>query len=91
METHKRYVRDDQAAVLNPLGEEKVEDRIRNNKSGVSVMLGVEYRKGERRVQGVFGAGVLFSFMNNKRFTSAPKEIFGTTNHSTPALPVIPV
>lgn len=65
-ETKKFYVSDDKAAVLNPLGDEKVEDKIKNNKSGVSVMLGVEYRKGERRVQGVFGAGLLFAFMNNK-------------------------
>lgn len=65
-ETRKFYTEDDKAAVLNPLGNEKVEDKIRDNKSGVSVMLGAEYRKGERRVQGVFGMGVLFAFMNNK-------------------------
>lgn len=65
-ETRKFYVNDDEAAVLNPLGNEKVEDKIRNNKSGVSIMLGAEYRKGERRVQGVFGAGLLFAFMNSK-------------------------
>ncbi|MCX4292289.1 MAG: hypothetical protein OSJ36_10925 [Odoribacter sp.] len=83
VETHKRYVRDDQAAVLNPLGEEKVEDRIRNNKSGVSVMLGAEYRKGERRVQGVFGAGVLFAFMNNKLKYNYGNEITSVNQHPT--------
>ncbi|WP_251623676.1 hypothetical protein [Odoribacter lunatus] len=66
LETDKSYVKDDRASVLNLLGSEKVENKITNNKSGVSIMLGAEYRKGERRVQGVFGAGLLFAFMNNK-------------------------
>lgn len=83
VETYKRYVRDDEAAILDPLGEKKVEDRIRNNKSGVSVMLGAEYRKGAGRVQGVFGAGVLFAFMNNKLKYDYGNEITSVNQHPT--------
>ncbi|MDE5611707.1 MAG: hypothetical protein K2I90_06780 [Odoribacter sp.] len=65
-ETERYYVDDDKASILNPLGEAKVVDKIRTNRNGVSILLGGEYRKGERRIQGVFGVGVLFAFMNDK-------------------------
>ncbi len=65
-ETERYYVDDDKSFISNPLGEAKVVDKIRTNRSGVSILLGGEYRKGERRIQGVFGAGILFAFMNDK-------------------------
>ncbi|MDE7073509.1 MAG: hypothetical protein K2O69_00415 [Odoribacter sp.] len=65
-ETKRYYVNDDQAEWQNTLGKEWVVDRIRTKRNGVSIMLGGEYRKGSRRVQGVFGAGVLLAFMNDK-------------------------
>jgi len=86
LETDKSYVKDDRAAVLNPLGSEKVENKITNNKSGVSVMLGAEYRKGERRVQGVFGAGLLFAFMNNKVKYDYGNEMTSTNQSPTGSL-----
>ncbi|MDE6452098.1 MAG: hypothetical protein K2L23_07425, partial [Odoribacter sp.] len=65
-ETNRYYSDDDKAAMLDPLNEDKVINKVRNRKSGVSIMLGGEYRKGTRRVQGVFGAGILFACMNDK-------------------------
>lgn len=65
-ETDRTYFPDDKAAILDPLSEDKVVNKIRNQKSGVSIMLGGEYRKGTKRVQGVFGAGILFACMNDK-------------------------
>lgn len=62
----RNYVRDDKAAALNPLSNDKVIDKAHYMKNGMSIMLGAEYRKGSKRVQGVFGAGLLFAFMNNK-------------------------
>lgn len=60
-----RYVRDDRALALNPLSEDKVIDYAHYKRNGASIMLGAEYRKGQRRVQGVFGMGVLFAFQND--------------------------
>ncbi len=70
-----RYVQDDKAALLNPLSESKVVDKAHNWKNGMSVMVGGEYRKGTKRVQGVFGMGVLFAFQNNKTTYSYGNEM----------------
>lgn len=60
-----RYFAADDAALLdNPLSEAKVTDVLTTNRTGVSLMLGGEYRLGKRRVQGVFGFGVLFAMQN---------------------------
>ncbi len=61
-----RYTKDDQATMLNPLSENKVVDKAHRWRNGMSVMAGAEYRKGNRRVQGVFGFGLLFAFQNDK-------------------------
>lgn len=60
------YTTDDKAAISNPLGDEKVIDKARTARNGMSLSLGAEYRKGSKRVQGVFGAGILFAFQQNK-------------------------
>lgn len=65
-ENEKAYSINDQALLANPLSEAKVTDGVRHERNGVSMMLGAEYRKGSRRVQGVFGGGLLFAFQNNK-------------------------
>ena len=60
----RAYVRDDKAYFLNPLSQGKVVDsRFRRN-SGLSLMAGAEYRVGEKRIQGVFGGGLLVAFQN---------------------------
>lgn len=61
---NKYNVINDANTILDPLNESKLIDKKRSKKSGMSLMLGAERRKGTRRIQGVFGAGVLFGFKN---------------------------
>lgn len=63
--TDRAYVQDDAALLDNPLSEQKVIDAVRTANHGGSILMGVEYRKGKRRVQGVFGGGILFAFSQN--------------------------
>lgn len=63
---NRYYVQDDKALFENPLSEDKTIDACRTNSNGMSLNLGMEYRKGSRRVQGVFGAGILFAFQTQK-------------------------
>ncbi|MCD8184013.1 MAG: hypothetical protein LUE99_14070 [Bacteroides sp.] len=58
------YVQDDKAFIQDPLSEDKLIDACNINTNGASINLGLEYRKGSRRVQGIFGAGILFAFQN---------------------------
>lgn len=62
----REYIADDKAAISNPLGDEKVIDKAHSMRNGMSLALGTEYRKGSKRVQGVFGAGLLFAYQKNK-------------------------
>lgn len=64
--TTRTYVTDDVALLNNPLSEAKVID-IRNiNRNGLSALLGAEYRTGSKRIQGVFGAGLLLGCNKSK-------------------------
>lgn len=78
-----RYVTDDAAAALNGLSEDKVVDQAHNWRNGMSIMLGSEYRKGSKRVQGVFGFGVLFAFQNDKTTYTYGNEM--TAINQTPS------
>lgn len=60
----RSYVQDDKNSVLDPLNEAKLVDSQKNRKNGMSLMFGTEYRKGTKRIQGVFGAGVLIGFQS---------------------------
>ncbi len=60
--TSRYYVTDDLAAGLDPLSEAKVVDTRSDTETGGSLMAGIEYRMGKRRVQGIFGGGLLFGF-----------------------------
>lgn len=58
-----QYALDEAAAFLNPLSRAKVVDSEQQRRSSGSLALGIEYRVGKTRpVQGVFGAGVNYSF-----------------------------
>lgn len=59
---YRSYVQDDKMMVLDPLSDAKVVDCEKLTKTGGSLMAGAEYRLGSRRVQGVFGMGVLLGF-----------------------------
>ncbi len=54
------YVQDDAATVLDPLSDAKVADYQSKRYTGLSLMGGVEYRVGKKRIQGVFGGGLVF-------------------------------
>ncbi len=60
--SEREYTKDDLALALNPLSEARVVDTRKASRSGGSLMAGVEYRMGQRRVQGIFGGGLLFGF-----------------------------
>lgn len=60
-----RYVSDDAALMLDPLSRAKVIDSKISNNYGGSISLGGEYRLGKRKVQGIFGGGLLYSFQTS--------------------------
>ena len=62
--TDRNYVRDDAAYFLDPLSEDKVIDACTSKNNGVRFKAGVEYRVGKNRVQGVFGADLMFAYNN---------------------------
>ena len=90
----KAYSPDDKALLTNPFSEAKVVDGARCDRNGMSMLLGAEYRKGARRIQGVFGAGLLFAFQNSKETYSwgnALTEINQSpTSHSFANMPTLP-
>lgn len=59
--TFQEYATDDAALLQNPLSEDKVTDVLKEKNSGFNLSLGAEYRKGNRRIQGIFGASLLFA------------------------------
>lgn len=90
----KAYSPDDKALLTNPFSEAKVVDGARYDRNGMSMLLGAEYRKGARRIQGVFGAGLLFAFQNSKETYSwgnALTEINQSpTSHAFANMPILP-
>lgn len=77
------YVQNDQNAALNPLNETKLIDSQKSNKNGMSLMVGAEYRKGTKRVQGVFGFGALLGFQNTTTKYNYANQI--TSINQTPS------
>ncbi|MBR6458238.1 MAG: hypothetical protein IKS71_06540 [Bacteroidales bacterium] len=55
------YSRDDAAYATDPLSSAKVTDTRTNRSNGVSIMAGLERHVGTRRIQGIFGGGVLIA------------------------------
>ena len=53
---------DDKALFLDPLAREIVNDELISTQYGGSFSAGIEYRVGQKRVQGVFGAGLVYAF-----------------------------
>ena len=60
----KTYALDDAELAVNPFSQKKVIDTHLNSNTGLSLMVGLEKRAGKERLQGVYGAGLLFA-MNN--------------------------
>ncbi len=80
----KAYATDDKALALDPFSEAKVVDKMKQSNHGASLMLGAEYRKGKKRVQGVFGAGLLFGLKKTKTTYSYGNEM--TTLNQKPSI-----
>lgn len=60
--TAREYQRDDAAFYQNPLSEAKVIDSNTTQKSGGSISLGAEYRRGYNRIQGYGGLDIIYGF-----------------------------
>lgn len=56
------YTTDDAALAADPFSQDKVVDSRLKRNSGGSFSVAGEYRVGSRRVQGVFGGGLLYAF-----------------------------
>lgn len=61
-QNNREYVVDDAALALDPLSEQKVIDAEYLSSHGGSLSVGVEYRIGKGRVQGVFSGSALYAF-----------------------------
>lgn len=60
------YVVDDAELAVNPLSRQKVTDYQTVNRYGGSLSLGLETRRGQKRVQGVFSLSALYAFSVTK-------------------------
>ncbi|MBO7050538.1 MAG: hypothetical protein J6W42_08000 [Bacteroidaceae bacterium] len=69
------YADDDAEHALNPFSQQKVIDTRLTKNTGMSLMAGLEKRVGKERLQGVYGAGVLFAMNNMVRKYTYGNEI----------------
>lgn len=60
----KTYANDDADHAINPFSQKKVIDTYLNKNTGLSLMAGLEKRAGKERLQGIYGAGLLFAVNN---------------------------
>ncbi|MDR1585450.1 MAG: hypothetical protein LBS07_04655 [Prevotellaceae bacterium] len=74
-QTSRKYARDDEAFAIDPFSEAKVIDAANKVSSGYSLALGAEYRYGEKRLQGVFGASLLYASQNDRRSIAYANKI----------------
>jgi len=75
-------VRDDAARFADAFSRALVNDETKLGQYGGSFAVGVEYRIGKKRVQGVFGAGLIYAFQ-----TSSTKIAYGNAITSLNQLP----
>ena len=84
---NRLYTVDDLAAYDAPTSEAKVIDSRKVTRSGGSLMLGIESRGGKRRVQGVFGGGVLFGFSTYKESYTYGNALTSLNRYPSTAFP----
>lgn len=60
--TTRMYQKDDAALFFNPLSEKEVIDKRISHENGAALALGLEYRRGYKRIQGYGGADLLYGF-----------------------------
>lgn len=61
-----QYSRDDYQYFINPLSEAKVEDGAKFNGAYYSIAVGMEFRRGKERIQGYYGADLVFGKSKEK-------------------------
>ena len=81
--TDRAYVKDDLAFINNPLSEAKLIDSRTQSRNGFSAMLGAEYHKGTRRVQGIFGFGLLVGCNKQKTAYNYANALTEINQHPT--------
>ncbi len=69
------YSPDQLAAIIDPLSQAKVANIKSTKKLGMSLQAGAEYRIGKKRIQGVFGGGLMFGISNDKTTYSYGNEM----------------
>lgn len=90
----RTYIADDAMRYLEPLSNAQVVDNKRVTNTGCTLMAGAEYRLGQRRVQGIFGFGIMaglstskttYTYGNNiTEFNRTPTTAFGDVTASVP-------
>lgn len=90
----RRYTVDDKDLAINPLSEKKLIDSKLTKRKGFSWSVGAEYRKGTKRIQGIFGLSALVAFQKESTsytygnaITSVnqiPSNAFGITDNYRP-------
>ena len=75
---NKAYSYDDAALLANPLSQAKVEDIRKVKETGASFMLGAEYRRGYKRIQGFGGLNLIYGYskkVENYSYGNALTEV----------------
>lgn len=85
---NRAYVGDDKALALNPDSEAKVTDTENINRTGGTLTVGAEYRLGQRRVQGIFGVGLMAGISNYSRKYSYGNKITELNQNPTTSMRV---
>ena len=62
------YSIDDEAKFFNPMSESKVEDLTKRNRVSYSLSAGIEFRKGNNRIQGYYGGDLVLG-LNKDHYT----------------------
>ncbi len=63
---YKEYVKDDYAAIFNPETENKVIDNARSNLNSVSLLLGLEWKKGIECVRFTYGIDLMYTIAGGR-------------------------
>lgn len=69
------YSEDQLAEILDPFSQSKVANVTATRQLGLSLQAGAEYRIGKKRIQGVFGGGLMFGISNDKTTYSYGNEM----------------
>ena len=79
------YSQDDAALYVDPTSEDKVTDKLKNERYSGSIAIGANYHLGKKHiVQGIFGGGLLYAFGQNSDKYSYGNKI--TDLNQTPTI-----